>query len=154
MLKKLFNKKMIAVYIVALCLTLIAGSVSVGFAVNYSGKFMTEVEAIADADQKEAGLDDTSEMVLNLITKALEAYSGTESESSGGTTVELSDTAKAYRSAKNISIAAAVIMYVLSVLSIAGIITCVQYEKYLNSEKYKAKLKRMKRYEHSYNTGM
>lgn len=154
MLKKLFNKKTMIVYIVILCLTLIAGSVSAGFAFSYSVKYDKAVEEATSAANKEAGLDETSQAVLNLITNALEAYTKTEGTASSNKTEVINDEAKAYKSSKTASIIAAVVLYVFSALSIAGIITSVEYEKYLHSEKYKAKLKRMKKYEHSYNTGM
>lgn len=149
-MKLLFGRKMMIAYIVILCLTFIAGTVSVGFTAYYTEKYNIAVKEIEEKNKKNSGLTDTENIVLELITNALSKETGTDLSSK----TTLTDEAKGYRQNKSDAIIATIVLYVFSLLSVAGIITCVQYDKYLKSEKYKAKLKRMKRYENSYNTGM
>lgn len=147
-MNKLFSKKMMIVYIVLLCLTFISGTVSVGFTVHYSEKYN---EAVKEAEKdifKDETKSEAENFLLRVIGSAISKEAGINTYSS------LSEEGKAYRQSKSDALIAAIVLYVFSALSIAGIITCAQYDKYLKSEKYKAKLKRMKRYENSYNTGM
>jgi hypothetical protein len=147
-MKKLFSKKMMIVYIVLLCLTFISGTVSVGFSVHYSEKYNEAVKAAEKDIFKDETKSEAENFILRVIGSAISKEAGINTSSS------VSDEGKAYRQSKSDAFIAAIVLYVFSVLSIAGIITCAQYDKYLKSEKYKAKLKRMKRYGNSYNTGM
>lgn len=146
MLKKLFNRKMLIVYIVILCLTFVSGTVSAGFAFSYSAKYTREMEKAEKSETDSSGLDSTKQAALEVILNALSVANG-NSITSDKASVTPTKKAKEFKSAKNDSVTATVILYTFSALSLAGIITSVEYEKYLNSEKYRAKLKRMKRYE-------
>lgn len=147
-MKKLFGKKMMIVYIVLLCLTLIGGSVSMGLSAHYSEKYTQAVNAAEKDVFKDESKSETENAILRFIASAISKQAGID------TSTSLTDEEKGYKRSQSDALIAAIVLYVFSVLSIAGIITCAQYDKYLKSEKYKAKLKRMKRYGNSYNTGM
>ena len=147
-MKILFGKKMMIVYIVLLCLSFIAGTVSVGLAVNYSEKYTKAVNDLEKEVFKDTSKTEAENTILRVIASAISQQAGINTAS------KLSAEEKAYARAKSDSVIAAIVFYVLSLLSAAGIITSAQYQKYLKSEKYNAKLKRMKRYGNSYNTGM
>lgn len=151
-MKKLFNKKIMKVYIALICLTLIAGSVSLGFSISLSSKLQIAIEE----SEKQAAGDETSEAVLNFITSAVSALSGEKTGSNKSSSWvdkrTLNDEGKEIYNKRVVAIVSTVIMYVLTALFTVGTITCVKYEQYLLSDKYKAKLKRMKKYENCYNT--
>lgn len=151
-MKKLFNKRNIKIYVFLLCFTFVFASVSLIFSVNLSSKLTTAVE---ESNSESTDISDTSQIILNLITSAVSALSGDTSSSSDSTYIDkrlLDDDALAIYNKRTISIVLTVTMYILTALFTAGAITSYKYEKYLLSDKYKAKLRRMKKYEKCSNT--
>lgn len=143
MMKKLFNKKAMIAYIVALAICFTAGCAMIGVTVHFSN----EIEAL------EKGDGSLESAATNVIANALSALVGS-SDSTGaisdaiqsavGNDVDEEAVAK-LESKKTVSIVFMAVFYVLTAVFIAGAITAYQYPKYLESDKYKAKLKRMKK---------
>jgi hypothetical protein len=58
---------------------------------------------------------------------------------------EYDDATKAILTKKNVTLAFIVVFFVLTAVFMAGAITSSEYEKYLVSDKYKAKLRRLEK---------
>ncbi len=144
MMKKLFNKKAMIAYIVILAITFIAGCSMIGVSVHYSN----EIEALQKGD---GSLESAAS---NVIANALSALvsGGTDSsnaisdaiQNATGNKVDNDAIAKV-QSKKTVVLVIMIVCFVLTAVFIAGAITAYQYPKYLESDKYKAKLKRMKK---------
>ena len=143
MMKKLFNKKSMIAYIVALAICFTAGCAMIGMTVHYSDEIETlekgdgtlesaATEVIANALSALVGSGDSSNVISNAIKEA------------AGSKVDNEAIAKV-QSKKTVVLVFMIIFFVLTVVFIAGAITAYQYPKYLESDKYKAKLKRMKK---------
>ena len=144
-MKKLFNNKIMKVYIVILYLCFASAIVSAGFSVSYSSK-LTKLEK---ENKSSSSLADASS-VEDLITGALTSFvESAVQQQSGEQTQKTTPEQRALQSKKTTSIVASAVTAVLGVLFSAGAITSYQYEKYLLSDKYKAKLKRLRKYEKS-----
>lgn len=137
MMKKLFNKKAMVVYIVILCITTIAGFVSLGLGIHYQDEF--EASAAKTSNQ-------ATEAVTNAIAGLITALGG-DSVSVEKEEKTYDSATKAFLNKRNASLIFMTVFFVLTVLFIAAAITSYQYEKYLLSYKYKAKLKRLKKFE-------
>ena len=143
-MKKLFNKKAMIAYIVVLAICFTAGCAMIGVNVHYSN----EIETL------EKGDGSLESAASNVIANALSALvsGGTENsnaisdaiQNATGNKVDNEAIAKA-ETKKTVSLVFMIVFYVLTVVFIAGAITAYQYPKYLESDKYKAKLKRMKK---------
>ena len=142
MMKKLFNKKTMIAYIVILAITFVAGCGMIGVSVHYSN----EIETI------EKGDGTLQSAASSVIANALSALVSSDSSSmisdaiheAAGTKVDEDAIAK-LDSKRTISLIVMAVFFVLTVLFIAASITAYQYPKYLESDKYKAKLKRLKK---------
>ena len=143
MMKKLFNKKSMIAYIIALAICFTAGCAMIGMTVHYSDKIETlekgdgslqsaATEVIANALSALVGSGDSSNVISDAIKEA------------AGSKVDNEAIAKV-QSKKTVVLVFMIIFFVLTVVFIAGAITAYQYPKYLESDKYKAKLKRMKK---------
>lgn len=140
MMKKLFNKKTMVIYIVLLCLTLIAGCTMTCLSVHYSNKFQ---ESAAKTSNK------TTEIVTEVLTDLLTSISNgsiTKNETEEKEPV-YDNVTKGFLQKRNVSLVLMTVFYLLSVLSAAGITAAYQYPKYLESDKYQAKLKRLQKAE-------
>ena len=146
MMKKLFNKKAMIAYIIVLAITFIAGCSMIGVSVHYSN----EIETL------EKGDGSLESAASNVIANALSALvsGGTENsnaisdaiQNATGNKVDNDAIAKV-QTKKKVVLIIMIVCFVLTAVFIAGAITAYQYPKYLESDKYRAKLKRMKRYE-------
>ena len=145
MMKKLFNKKSMIAYIVALAICFTAGCAMIGMTVHYSDEIETlekgdgtlesaATEVIANALSALVGSGDSSNVISDAIKEA------------AGSKVDNEAIAKV-QSKKTVVLVFMIIFFVLTVVFIAGAITAYQYPKYLESDKYKAKLKRLKKME-------
>ena len=142
MMKKLFNKKAMIAYIVALAICFTAGCAMIGMTVHYSD----EIETLQKGD---GTLESAASTV---IANALSALISSDSSSmisdaiqeAAGNKVD-NEAIAAVQSKKTVVLIFMIIFFVLTVVFIAGAITAYQYPKYLESDKYKAKLKRMKK---------
>ena len=143
MMKKLFNKKSMIAYIVALAICFTAGCAMIGMTVHYSDEIETlekgdgslqsaATEVIANALSALVGSGDSS----NVISDAIKEAAGSKVDN---------EAIAAVQSKKTVVLVFMIIFFVLTVVFIAGAITAYQYPKYLESDKYKAKLKRMKK---------
>ena len=143
MMKKLFNKKSMIAYIVALAICFTAGCAMIGMTVHYSDEIETlekgdgtlesaATEVIANALSALVGSGDSSNVISDAIKEA------------AGSKVDNEAIAKV-QSKKTVVLVFMIIFFVLTVVFIAGAITAYQYPKYLESDKYRAKLKRMKK---------
>ena len=144
MMKKLFNKKAMIAYIIVLAITFIAGCSMIGVTVHYSN----EIETLEKGD---GSLESAASSVIANALSAL-VSGGTENsnaisdaiQNATGNKVDNEAIAKA-ETKKTVSLVFMIVFYVLTVVFIAGAITAYQYPKYLESDKYRAKLKRMKK---------
>lgn len=144
MMKKLFNKKAMIAYIIVLAITFIAGCSMIGVTVHYSN----EIETL------EKGDGSLESAASNVIANALSALvsGGTENsnaisdaiQNATGNKVDNDAIAKV-QTKKTVVLVLMIVFFVLTAVFIAGAITAYQYPKYLESDKYKAKLKRMKK---------
>lgn len=142
MMKKLFNKKAMIAYIVVLAITFVAGCSMIGVNVHYSN----EIETL------EKGDGTLESAATNVIAGALSALVGGGSENAitdaiqnaTGNKIDEEAIAKA-ETKKTVVLVLMIVFFVLTAVFIAGAITAYQYPKYLESDKYKAKLKRMKK---------
>ena len=144
MMKKLFNKKAMIAYIIVLSITFIAGCSMIGVTVHYSN----EIETL------EKGDGSLESAASNVIANALSALvsGGTENsnaisdaiQNATGNKVDNDAIAKV-QTKKTVVLVLMIVFFVLTAVFIAGAITAYQYPKYLESDKYRAKLKRMKK---------
>ncbi|MBQ1966738.1 MAG: hypothetical protein II356_02055 [Clostridia bacterium] len=144
MMKKLFNKKAMIAYIIVLAITFIAGCSMIGVTVHYSN----EIETL------EKGDGSLESAASNVIANALSALvsGGTENsnaisdaiQNATGNKVDNDAIAKV-QTKKTVVLVLMIVFFVLTAVFIAGAITAYQYPKYLESDKYRAKLKRMKK---------
>ena len=144
MMKKLFNKKAMIAYIIVLAITFIAGCSMIGASVHYSN----EIETL------EKGDGSLESAASNVIANALSALvsGGTENsnaisdaiQNATGNKVDNDAIAKV-QTKKKVVLIIMIVCFVLTAVFIAGAITAYQYPKYLESDKYRAKLKRMKK---------
>ncbi|MBQ1243236.1 MAG: hypothetical protein IIX98_02545 [Clostridia bacterium] len=144
MMKKLFNKKAMIAYIIVLAITFIAGCSMIGVTVHYSN----EIETL------EKGDGSLESAASNVIANALSALvsGGTENsnaisdaiQNATGNKVDNDAIAKV-QTKKKVVLIIMIVCFVLTAVFIAGAITAYQYPKYLESDKYRAKLKRMKK---------
>ena len=140
-MKKFFNNKMMKVYIVLLIVSFIASIVGGGFAISASSQ-LKKIE-----EEKKSGNNITQMITDALAGLADQAAQGKGEEKQEEKEPELTEEEKALTSKKTAGIVVMSVTLVLGVLFSAGAITSYQYEKYLLSDKYKAKLKRLKKYE-------
>ena len=144
MMKKFFNKKAMIAYIVVLALCFTAGCAMIGVNVHYSN----EIETL------EKGDGSLESAASNVIANALSALvsGGTENsnaisdaiQNATGNKVDNDAIAKV-QTKKKVVLIIMIVCFVLTAVFIAGAITAYQYPKYLESDKYRAKLKRMKK---------
>lgn len=143
MMKKLFNKKAMVAYIVVLALCFTAGCAMIGVTVHYSN----EIEALEKGDNSfQSAATDVIANALSALVSSSDS-SGAISDaiqSAVGNDVDEEAVAK-LESKQTVSIVFMAVFFVLTVVFIAGAITAYQYPKYLESDKYKAKLRRMKK---------
>lgn len=144
MMKKLFNKKAMIAYIIVLAITFIAGCSMIGVTVHYSN----EIETLEKGD---GSLESAASSVIANALSAL-VSGGTENsnaisdaiQNATGNKVDNDAIAKV-QTKKNVVLVLMIVFFVLTAVFIAGAITAYQYPKYLESDKYRAKLKRMKK---------
>lgn len=139
-MNKLFNNKTKIVYAVLLSICFIMGCVMAGMNVHYS-------EAFEEATKS----DDLTQKVVDVISGLASALTsnanGTTSSAAPEKEVEYDEATQAILTKKNATLAFTIVFYVLTAVFIAGSITANEYPKYLESEKYSAKLKRQKKAE-------
>ena len=144
MMKKLFNKKAMIAYIIVLAITFIAGCSMIGVSVHYSN----EIETLEKGD---GSLESAASSVIANALSAL-VSGGTENsnaisdaiQNATGNKVDNDAIAKV-QTKKKVVLIIMIVCFVLTAVFIAGAITAYQYPKYLESDKYRAKLKRMKK---------
>ena len=142
-MKKIFNKKLMKVYIALLCLCFVSAIVSAGLTASYSSK----ITKLQKENKTSSSLSDASS-VEDLLTGALTSLLQKNIQQQADKQIDKSSPEqRALESKKTTSIIVMSVTLVLGVLFSAGAITSYQYEKYLLSDKYKAKLKRLKKYE-------
>ncbi len=142
MMKKLFNKKAMIAYIVILAITFVAGCSMIVVSVHYSNE-------IATLEKGDGTLESAASNVIagalstlvgggkeNAITDAIQNSTGNKIDKEAIAKIE---------SKKTVVLVLMIVFFVLTAVFIAGAITAYQYPKYLESDKYKAKLKRMKK---------
>ncbi len=137
---KLFNKKTKIVYVVMLSVCFILGCVMAGMNVHYSAAFE---EATSSDDLTQKVVDVISGLASALTSNA----NGTTASAATEKEVEYDEATQAILTKKNATLALMVVSYVLTAVFIAGAIAANEYPKYLESEKYSAKLKRQKKAE-------
>ena len=143
MMKKLFNKKAMIAYIVILAITFVAGCSMIGVSVHYSN----EIETLEKGDGTLESA--ATEVIANALSALISSSDSTGMLSDAikdATGNKTDDEAIAkVQNKKTASLIAMAVFFVLTVLSIAAAITAYQYPKYLESDKYRAKLKRLKK---------
>lgn len=143
MMKKLFNKKAMIAYIVILAITFIAGCGMIGVSIHYSN----EIETLEKGDGTLESA--ATEVIANALSSLISSSDSTGMISDAikdATGNKTDDEAIAKLDNKrSISLIVMAVFFVLTVLFIAAAITAYQYPKYLESDKYRAKLKRLKK---------
>ena len=142
MMKKLFNKKSMIAYIVILAITFVAGCSMIGVNAHFSSEI--ENLKIGDGTLESAATEVIAGALSalvgggkeNAITDAIQDATGNKVDDDAITKIE---------SKKTVVLVLMIVFFVLTTVFIAGAITAYQYPKYLESDKYKAKLKRMKK---------
>ena len=142
MMKKLFNKKAMIAYIIVLAITFIAGCSMIGVNVHLSNE-------IATLEKGDGSLESAATEVIagalsalvgggenNAISDAIQNATGNKVDNEAIAKIE---------SKKTVVLVLMIVFFVLTAVFIAGAITAYQYPKYLESDKYRAKLKRMKK---------
>lgn len=142
MMKKIFNKKTMIVYAILLCFSFVMGCVMVGMNVHYSNKFEEATSKGSDATQT----------IVNGLSSILSSLGNEEAAStisdalnSAGEEKEYDAETQALLTKKNVTLAFMIVFYVLTALFMAAAIFSSEYEKYLDSDKYRAKVKRLEK---------
>ena len=152
MMGKLFNKKTAKIYIAMICVSLVIAIVSSGFCISYSSELKKLAEESASS---KSALSDIGSALISLLggddKAATENLEGVVSSLlTGGkekNEVKVSEEEKVLSTKKTASLVLLIVFYVLTVAFFACSITSYEYEKYLESPKYKAKMKRLQKYE-------
>lgn len=131
-MNKLFNRKTMKLYVVLLIVSFVAGCVCAGFTVKYKNDF------------KDATASSSTEVIANALTSIISSVSGKDLPSATQDK-EYDDATKAIIAKKNASLAVMIVFYVLTVVFISGAVTASEYPKYLESDKYRAKLRRIEK---------
>lgn len=139
-MSKLFNKKTMVVYVVMLCVCFILGCVSAGLNVHYTEAFE---EATSSSDLTQKIVDVISGLASSLTSSA----SGSTSTTTESEEVEYDEATQAILNKKNATNVIMIVSFVLTAVFIAAAIAAGEYPKYLESEKYSAKIKRQKKAE-------
>lgn len=141
MMTKLFNKKTMIVYVIILCFSFVMGCTMVGFNVHYTNKFEEATAADSTTQTLVNGLSSLLSSLGNAETadKITDALNGSTEEK------ELTAEAQALLTKKNVTLALMIVFFILTIVFMAGAITSSEYEKYLESDKYKAKLRRLEK---------
>ena len=153
MMGKIFNKKTAKVYIAMICISLVIALVSSGFCISYSAQLKKIAEENASSNSTLSSLGSALVSLLGGDDKAAtESLEGVVSSLITGNSgedkvVKVSDEEKALGTKKTITLVMLIVFYVLTVVFFAGTIVSYEYEKYLESPKYKAKVKRLQKYE-------
>ena len=142
MMKKLFNKKTMIVYVILLCFSFVMGCTMVGLNVHYSNEF----------EKATTKGDSTTQAIVNGLSSLISSVAGEETEDKLSDALnkqdkeeEYDDATKAILTKKNVTLAFIIVFFVLTAVFMAGAITSSEYEKYLVSDKYKAKLRRLEK---------
>lgn len=143
MMKNLFNKKTMKIYVIILCFSFVMGCAMAGFNVYYSSQFE---KAISDGENgtTQAIVNGLSSLLSSLgneetADKITNALNGDDKEE------EYDEATKAILTKKNLTLAFMIVFFVLTIIFMAGAIASSEYEKYLLSDKYKAKLRRLEK---------
>lgn len=153
MMSKIFNKKIAKLYIAMICVSIVVALVSTGFCLSFSSQYD---ELLAASTKSDSSLADLGSALLSALggdtdkateglTNALTSLLGGDSANSISDAV--AEELEALKTKKNVTLVLLIVFYVLTVVFSAGTIICFEYERYLQSPKYKAKLKRLKKYE-------
>lgn len=154
MMNKFFNKKIAKLYIVLLCVTMIIAIVSSGFCIYYSSQYDEIIKSKNKTDTSDmlgtvvsalAGDEEASESLAGMLASALTSVAGVETD--GDSEMQLTDEEQNVYYKKIATLVVLIVFYVLGVAFFATTIISFEYEKYLKSDKYKAKLKRLKKYQ-------
>ena len=137
-MKKLFNKTTMKVYTVLLVVSFIGGCVLAGFTAHYKNEF--EAAKAANTDLSTVITDKLSDLILSLADK--NGNQNAQKAQKEEKEPEYDETTKAFLTKKNVCTAFMIVCFVLTVIFMAGAITASEYPKYLESDKYNAKLKR------------
>lgn len=142
MMKKLFNKKTMTVYVILLCFSFVMGCTMVGLNVHYSNEF----------EKATTKGDSTTQAIVNGLSGLLSSIAGEETADKLSDALnkqdkeeEYDEATKAILTKKNVTLAFMIVFFVLTAVFMAGAITSSEYEKYLVSDKYKAKLRRLEK---------
>ena len=152
MMGKLFNKKTAKIYRAMICVSLVIALVSSGFCISYSAQLKKLAEESASSN---SALSDIGSALVSILggddKAATESLEGVVSSLLTGEDkdkeVKVSDEEKALGNKKTATLVLLIVFYVLTVVFFACSITSYEYEKYLESPKYKAKMKRLQKYE-------
>ena len=142
MMKKLFNKKTMIVYVILLCFSFVMGCTMVGLNVHYSNEF----------EKATTKGDSTTQAIVNGLSSLISSVAGEETADKLSDALnkqdkeeEYDDATKVILTKKNVTLAFIIVFFVLTAVFMAGAITSSEYEKYLVSDKYKAKLRRLEK---------
>lgn len=135
MLSKLFNKKTMIAYTVILCVCFVFSCVTLGFNIHFSNKFKAATATGTDAKT----------VITNVLTSLAASILKNSNDSSASEDNGYDKATQAILTKKNVTGGFTIAGFVLTAVFMAGAITSSEYDKYLQGDKYKAKLKRLEK---------
>ena len=136
MLSKLFNKKTMIAYTVTLCVCFVFSCVMLGFNAHFSSEFKKATASSTDAKT----------VIANVLSSLASSLTGNKNDTSTDSKDDGYDAkTKALLTKKNVTGGFTIAGFSLTAVFMAGAITSSEYDKYLQGDKYKAKLKRLEK---------
>lgn len=135
---KLFNRKNTVVFTVLLILSFLTASSLLIVRESYSAKAEAIIAAAEGDTDSDSNLSDT---VVDFISGLLENYTDTDSEDEEQDTATTNPVVLKYNHKMKICLGFSIGLYAITLIFIGMDITCAAYDSYLQSDKYKAKLR-------------
>ncbi len=144
---KYFNRKLMVIYIVLMCVFLVLGCTMTGLNAHYAKEFKEATTADESlSDKLEKGL---SGLLSNLANSSCAGNNGQKTNTD---TAEKEEEKPVYDEAtqsilnkKNATLGILIASFILTAVFMALSIVAGEYPKYLESDKYKAKLRRLEK---------
>lgn len=139
---KLFNKKTMVIYIVAICVFAVLGTAMAGMNIHYSAEFEKAVSKDNDLTQK---IVDGLSNVITSLADNLGVDTGNAGKKEEKSVPVYDEATKAILSKKNATLGVMIAAYALMLVSVGMTVGASEYPKYLEGDKYKAKMRRLEK---------
>ncbi len=138
---KLFNKKTMVVYIALIAVFAVLGSVLIGVNIHYKNEFIEATKSKNELSDKIVN------GISSFLQRLVEQKTGSELGDTTGSTKEpeYDDATKKIMQKRDLSFAFMIVSYCLTAVFSGLAIAAGEYPKYLESDKYKAKLRRLEK---------